>query len=114
MLLSTLPHPPDGQTADVLSPVCATVVVGAHVLKDVLAAIRDAIGGRARAYERTIAAARTEAQDAAISQAQSFGANAILNLRYDHFPLRDGMFIVTVQGTAVRLHRLSASPLEPT
>lgn len=103
MLLSTLPSAPDGRTAEILGPVCATVVVGANVLKDVLAAIRDAVGGRAGAYERTIAAARAEAQEAAVAQAQALGAHALLGLRYDHFPLRDGMFIVSVQGTAVRL-----------
>lgn len=103
MLLSTLPHSPHGQSAEILGPVCATVVVGANVFKDVLAAIRDAVGGRAKAYERTIATARADAQTAAIAQAQAYGANAILGLRYDHFPLRDGMFIVSVQGTAVRI-----------
>jgi uncharacterized protein YbjQ (UPF0145 family) len=103
MLLSTLSSAPDGQTAEILGPVYATVVVGANVLKDVLAAIRDAIGGRARAYERTVADARAEAQEAAVAQARALGADALLGLRYDHFPLRDGMFIVSVQGTAVRL-----------
>jgi len=102
VLLSTLPHAPDGRRAEVLGPVCATVVVGANVLKDVLAAIRDAVGGRAKAYERTIADARAEAQEAAVAQAQALGADAVLGLRYDVFPVRDGMFIQTVQGTAVR------------
>jgi len=103
VLLSTLPHTPDGRHAEVLGPVCATVVVGANVFKDVLAAIRDAVGGRARAYERTIANARAEAQEAAVKQAQALGANAVLGVRYDVFPVREGMFIQTVQGTAVLL-----------
>ena len=103
MLLSTLPHAPAGETADPIGPICATVIVGANVLKDVLATIRDTIGGRAKAYERTIADARAEAEQAAIAQARALGADAVLGLRYDHFPLRDGMFIVSVQGTAVRL-----------
>lgn len=104
MLLSTLPHAPDGYRAQVLGPVYATVVVGANVLKDVLAAIRDTLGGRARAYERTIANARAEAQEAVVAQALALGADAVLGLRYDVFPIRDGMFIQTVQGTAVRFH----------
>lgn len=103
MLLSTLPDAPAGQEAKILGPVCATVVVGAHVLKDVFAAVRDAVGGRARAYERTVADARAYAQQSVVDQAQALGADAVLGLRYDHFPLRDGMFIVSVQGTAVRL-----------
>jgi len=103
MLLSTLTDAPANTEIETLGPVCATVVVGAYLLKDIFAAVRDVFGGRVRAYERTIADARMEAKDAVVAQAQALGADAILGLRYDHFPLRYGMFIVSVQGTAVRL-----------
>ena len=78
-------------------------IIGAHIFKDMFAAVRNVVGGRAGAYERTLADAREIAMREAQEAAQKLGANAIVGIDVDYEVLGadNGMLMVCVSGTAV-------------
>jgi uncharacterized protein YbjQ (UPF0145 family) len=76
-----------------------------NIFKDMFAAVRNVVGGRAGAYERTLADAREIAMREAQEAAQKLGANAIVGIDVDYEVLGadNGMLMVCVSGTAVVL-----------
>jgi uncharacterized protein YbjQ (UPF0145 family) len=84
--------------------VSSEVILGANLFKDMLAGIRDMVGGRSGAYEKELRKAKELALEEMKTAAQRFGANAIvgIHLEYEQIgPGRGGMLMVAVSGTAV-------------
>ncbi|MCG5238536.1 heavy metal-binding domain-containing protein [Azospirillum doebereinerae] len=88
-----------------LSMVAGEAIMGVNVFRDLFSSIRDIVGGRAGGYQ----AALREARDAAFADmtaaAQALGADAIVGVDIDYEVLgkENGMLMVSVNGTAVRL-----------
>ncbi|PGT00903.1 hypothetical protein COC98_01970 [Bacillus anthracis] len=78
-------------------------IMGANIVRDVLASVRDVVGGRAGAYENKLKEARDIALDEMKELAKQKGANAIVGIDVDYEVVRDGMLMVAVSGTAVRI-----------
>jgi len=53
-----------------------------HVGKDILAGLRNIVGGEIREYTKMMAEAREQALDRMEEQAVALGANAIINMRF--------------------------------
>ncbi len=103
MLMSTTPTL-EGQTIQrYLGVVNGEAIIGANIFKDMFAAVRNVVGGRAGAYERTLADARQIAFDEAAAAASKLGANAVVGIDVDYEVLGadNGMLMVCVSGTAV-------------
>ncbi len=85
--------------------VTGEAIIGANFLKDMFAAVRDFVGGRAGAYEKTLRAARETAFAEMAEAASRLGANAIVGIDIDYEVLgeKNGMLMVAVSGTAVTL-----------
>lgn len=88
-----------------LGIVCGEVIVGANIFKDLFAGVRDIVGGRAGAYEKTLDRARREAIEEIKAEAQALGADAILGITFDYESIGSSatMLMVTLTGTAVKL-----------
>jgi uncharacterized protein YbjQ (UPF0145 family) len=69
------------------------------------AAVRDIVGGRAGAYEKTLRSARETAFEDLADAAAQLGANAVVGIDIDYEVLgeKNGMLMVAVSGTAVTL-----------
>jgi uncharacterized protein YbjQ (UPF0145 family) len=84
-------------------------IMGANILKDISAGIRNLVGGRSGSYEKTIATAREIALNDLIERAKALGANAIVGVDVDYETIDRGednsssMLMVSVSGTAVRI-----------
>ncbi len=103
MLMSTT-HTLEGQTIQrYLGVVNGEAIIGANIFKDMFAAVRNVVGGRAGAYERTLADARQIAFDEVAAAASKLGANAVVGIDVDYEVLGadNGMLMVCVSGTAV-------------
>lgn len=103
MLMSTTPTL-EGQTITrYLGVVNGEAIIGANIFKDMFAAVRNVVGGRAGAYERTLADARAIAFEEAAEAAAKLGANAVVGIDVDYEVLGadNGMLMVCVSGTAV-------------
>ncbi len=83
--------------------VTGEAIIGANIFKDMFAAVRNIVGGRAGAYEKSLADARQIAFDEMAEAAQKKGANAIVGIDIDYEVLGqdNGMLMVCVSGTAV-------------
>ncbi len=80
-------------------------IIGANIFKDILAGIRDIIGGRSGAYERVMMEARETSLREMRERAEQLGANAILAVKVDYETVGtgNGMMMVVASGTAVIL-----------
>jgi uncharacterized protein YbjQ (UPF0145 family) len=78
-------------------------VLGANVLKDLFAGIRDFVGGRSGTYEKELQRARDYALEELQERAEELGANAVVGIDIDYEVLgkENGMLMVSVSGTAV-------------
>ena len=95
----------DGRTVDAyLGVVTGETILGANIMKDLFAGIRDIVGGRSAAYEKELRRAREIAMDEMTADAEELGANAVIGVDLDYETVAGGnMLMVTVSGTAVRL-----------
>lgn len=82
--------------------VSAQSIIGANVLKDFMAGMRDFFGGRSKAYEKVYRQAKEDALRELAEEAVKLGGNAIVGVRLD-FELAGtgGMLMVAASGTAV-------------
>ena len=78
-------------------------IVGANIFRDMFAAVRDIVGGRAGAYENVLGDARRTALDEMADAAAKLGATAVVGIDLDYETLGSGgsMLMVTASGTAV-------------
>ncbi|EOP46040.1 heavy metal-binding domain-containing protein [Bacillus cereus] len=78
-------------------------IMGANIVRDIFTSVRDVVGGRSDAYESKLKEARDIAMEEMKQLATQKGANAIVGIDVDYEVVRDGMLMVAVSGTAVRV-----------
>ncbi|MGH1328706.1 heavy metal-binding domain-containing protein [Bacillus pretiosus] len=78
-------------------------IMGANIVRDIFASVRDVVGGRSGAYESKLKEARDIAMEEMKQLAMQRGANAIVGIDVDYEVVRDGMLMVAISGTAVRV-----------
>ncbi len=77
-------------------------IIGANIVKDFFANIRDVVGGRAGAYEQGLREAKSIALREMSEQAERLGANAVVgvDLDYEAIGPNGSMLMVSANGTA--------------
>lgn len=85
--------------------VTGETIIGANILKDFFAGIRDIVGGRSGSYERVLKEAKDTSLREMEERARAMGADAIVgvDLDYETVGPNGGMLMVTASGTAVKL-----------
>ena len=94
------------QGKEIISEICigyGEVIVGSQIGLDLFTSFCDVVGGRAGSYESKLKEARDIAMDEMKELAKQKGANAIVGVDVDYEVVRDGMLMVAVSGTAVRI-----------
>ncbi|WP_138798828.1 YbjQ family protein [Halostella sp. PRR32] len=92
----------DGQeVTEYLGVVSGEAVIGANVVSDIAAGIRDVVGGRSGSYEKKIEKGRTEAINDIRAEAEDLGADAVVGATFDYEEMAEGMLWVNLSGTAV-------------
>jgi len=91
--------------AQYLGMVAGEAIMGVNIFRDLFSSIRDIVGGRAGGYQAALREARDAAFADMTSAAQAVGADAIVGVDVDYEVLgkENGMLMVSVNGTAVRL-----------
>ncbi len=105
MLLTTTPTIEGRPIREYLGIVTAETIIGANIVKDLFAGIRDIVGGRSGTYERVIEQARVNALQELEAKAAQMGADAVVGIDLDFETVGSGgsMLMVVASGTAVRL-----------
>ena len=101
MIITTTPTLEGHPVRDYLGIVTGEAIVGANIFKDLLAAVRDVVGGRSGAYERALSSAREDALREMANRAADRGANAVVAVDLD-YEVIGNMLMVTAAGTAVQ------------
>jgi uncharacterized protein YbjQ (UPF0145 family) len=107
MILTTGPNVDGRQVIEYCGIVNGEAILGANIFKDFFAGIRDVVGGRAGAYEKSLRQARNTAIKEMMQAAKDLGADAIIavDIDYESIEISNGgnMLMVAASGTAVRL-----------
>ena len=72
-----------------------------HIGRDIMAALRGIVGGEVSEYTKLIAESREQALDRMVAEARSFGANAIIGVRFETAMVMQGCAELLAYGTAV-------------
>jgi uncharacterized protein YbjQ (UPF0145 family) len=81
--------------------VSGSTVRAKHIGKDILAGFKNIIGGELKAYTELIGEARDEAIARMVQEAESLGANAVVNVRFSTSSVAQGAAELFTYGTAV-------------
>ncbi len=103
MLLSNVEIIPGRRVLKHLGLVQGSSVRAKHAGKDILASLKNIFGGELKAYTELMSEAREEATQRLVQQADSVGANAVLNVRFATSSVAQGAAEIFVYGTAVVL-----------
>jgi uncharacterized protein YbjQ (UPF0145 family) len=94
---------PGREITEVLGVARGSVVRAKHVGSDIVAALRNLVGGEVKEYAQLLAAAREQAMDRMVEDAHAAGADAVVCMRMTTSMIMGGSSEVLAYGTAVRL-----------
>ena len=105
VLLTTETYPQGLKIAQRIEIVTAECAFGANIFKDLFAGIRDIVGGRSEAVQKTMRDTRRTALYELKREAYEVGANAVIgvDLDYTELSLGGNMVLLVASGTAVRI-----------
>jgi uncharacterized protein YbjQ (UPF0145 family) len=105
MLITTTDGVEGRRIAAYLGIVTGETVLGVNIFRDLFSGLRDIVGGRAGGYQNALRDARESAIADMAETARALGADAIVAVDVDYEVLgeKNGMLMVSVNGTAVRL-----------
>lgn len=101
LLIATTPELVEHRIVRVLGVVRGNSVRARHVGRDVLAALRNLVGGEVREYTKLLAQSREQAMDRMVDQARALGANAIVSMRFSTSMVMAASAELLAYGTAV-------------
>lgn len=102
MKLYSIDHIP-GAEIEALGLVRGAVVQSKHVGKDLMASFKTLVGGELKGYTEMLTEARQIATKRMVDEAESLGADAIVNVRYSSSSIMSGAAEVLAYGTAVKV-----------
>jgi uncharacterized protein YbjQ (UPF0145 family) len=103
ILAVTTPDIPGRQVERVIGLVRGNTVRARHIGKDIMAGLKTIVGGEIHEYGKLLAESREQALDRMVAEAESLGANAILNVRFATSMVMQGSAEMLAYGTAVVL-----------
>ena len=103
MILSTTPQIEGHSIREYKGVVTGETIIGANMFKDIVAGIRDIVGGRAGSYEKVLIEAKDTSLREMMQRAQALGANAVvgIDIDYETIGANGSMLMVATSGTAV-------------
>lgn len=72
-----------------------------HIGRDIMAGLRNIVGGEVREYTKLLAESREQALDRMVEEARGLGANAIVDVRFTTSMVMQGAAELLAYGTAV-------------
>ena len=72
-----------------------------HLGKDIMAGLRNIVGGEVHEYAKLIAESREQALDRMVAEAEGLGANAVIAVRFTTSVMMGGAAELLAVGTAV-------------
>ncbi len=92
---------PGMQISRVLGLVQGNAVRAKHAGADLLAGLKNLVGGEVRGYTELLTQSRRQALERMLAQAEELGANAVVNVRFSTSAVTAGAAEMYAYGTAV-------------
>ena len=102
MIITNIESVPGKTIAEHYGLVQGSTIRAKHVGRDLMAGLKNIVGGELKGYTELMKEARQQASDRMVEQAQELGANAIINVRYTTTSVSQGASEMLAYGTAVR------------
>lgn len=99
----TTSHIAGKKVSTTLGLVRGNTIRARHIGKDILAVLRNIVGGEIHEYTKLIAESREQAVDRMVDEAIKLGADAIIEVRFTTSVLSAGAAELLAYGTAVKL-----------
>ena len=106
MILSTLESVTGYEVIETLGLVRGNTVRVRHLGNDILAGLKNLVGGEIVAYTELLVDAREQALDRMIADAEGLNADAVLGIRFTTSMVMRGASEILAFGTAVRLKKI--------
>ncbi|MCK4857409.1 MAG: YbjQ family protein [candidate division Zixibacteria bacterium] len=101
MILATSDEIPGKRIVKTLGLVRGNTIRARHLGRDMMAALRNVVGGEVSDYTKMIAESREQALDRMVAEAERLGANAIVCIRFSTSSMMQGAAELLAYGTAV-------------
>lgn len=101
MLLLTINYVP-GKEIEALGIVKGNVVQSKHIGKDIMAGLKNVVGGELHGYTEMLNEAREIATQRMVAEAENMGADAVIRVEYATSAIMDGTAEMVAYGTAVK------------
>ncbi|MDO5357251.1 MAG: YbjQ family protein [Conchiformibius sp.] len=103
MLISNLEHIPNCRIVKHLGLVQGSTVRAKHAGRDLMAGLKNLVGGELKGYTELLNESREQALERMQEQARQIGANAVINVRFSTSSVAAGASEIFAYGTAVVL-----------
>ena len=101
MIVVTTPTIEGKKITKIFGIVRGNTVRARHLGKDILAVLKNLVGGEIEEYTKLMGESREQSLDRMTSEAKALGANAIINCRFSTSYIMQNAAEILVYGTAV-------------
>jgi uncharacterized protein YbjQ (UPF0145 family) len=101
MILVTSDEIPDKKIIKNLGLVRGNTIRARNIGRDIMALLRNIVGGEIKDYTKMIAESREQSLDRMVAEAEKLGANGIVCIRFTTSAIMQGAAELLVYGTAV-------------
>ena len=103
MKLVNIDYVPGYEIKEALGIVKGQIVQSKNIGRDFMAGMKTIVGGEIVSYTEMISLARQMATKRMVDEAESLGADAVINVRYGSSSVMNGAAEIIAYGTAVKL-----------
>ena len=101
VILTNTESVPGKEIVQFFGMVSGSTVRAKHIGRDLMASLKNLVGGELKGYTELLHEAREEALERMTRQAESLGANAVVNVRFSTSSVAQGAAELFAYGTAV-------------
>jgi uncharacterized protein YbjQ (UPF0145 family) len=103
MIVTNIDHVPGRRIVEHYGIVQGSTIRTKHVGQDLMAGLKNIVGGELKGYTQLLQESREEAISRMIAQAGEAGGNAIVNVRFSTASVAQGAAEILAYGTAVKV-----------
>ena len=101
MIITNIETVPGKNIKEHFGLVAGSTIRAKHVGRDIMASLKNLVGGELKGYTQLLQESRQQALDRMVDQARQLGANAIINVRFSTSSVAQGAAELYAYGTAV-------------
>ncbi|MEM8906834.1 MAG: YbjQ family protein [Bacteroidota bacterium] len=103
MIITTTDFIPGREIVEIIDVARGSTVRARNIGRDIFAGLKNIVGGEIDEYTKLMAEAREQALNRMIEDADSIGADAVINVRFMTSMVMQGTSEILAYGTAVKL-----------